>query len=133
MWRLRVDFLLELKNMKKLSLCVFLSLIWSNFNLVFAERVTWGFSGDSCKNFNETKKKYGKEFDEMFESEIMGFLTGINTFTSYDAGNTDRVKLLDHNSLEYAYNNISEYCRKKPDGHVFIGLIEYYNSLPKAK
>ena len=133
MWRLRVDFLLELKNMKKLSLCVFLFLMWSNFNLVFAERVTWGFSGDSCKYFNETKKKNGKEFNEMFEFEIMAFLTGINTFTSYDAGNADSVKLLDHNSLEYAYNNISEYCRKKPDGYVFIGLIEYYNSLPKAK
>ena len=119
--------------MKKLSLFIFLSLLWCNFNVVFAERVTWGFAGDSCKKFNENKKKFGKEFDETFESEMMGFLTGINTYVAYNDGNTNRVKSLDHNSQEFAYSNISEYCRKKPDGYVFFGLIEYYNSLPRSK
>ena len=117
--------------MKKLTLYVFLSLMWCN--IVFADRVTWGFAGDSCKKFNKNKKKFGKEFDDMFESEMMGFLTGINTYIAFIDGNTNRVKSLDHNSQDYAYSNISEYCRKKSDGYVFFGLIEYYNSLPKSK
>ena len=125
--------MLELLHMKKVLATLVLVLMWSNCNVVFAERVTWGFAGDSCKKFNENKKEFGKTFDEMFESELMGFLTGINTYVAYNDGNTNRVKSLDHNSKEYAYSNISEYCRKKPDGFVFFGLIEYYNSLPRSK
>ena len=102
-------------------------------NIVFAERVTWGFVGDSCKKFNKNKKEFGENFDDILESEMMGFLTGINTYIAYRDGNTAKVKLLDHNSQEYAYSNITEYCRKKPDGYVFFGLIEYYNSLPSVK
>lgn len=114
--------------MNKLSLYIFLGLVWCN--IAFAERVTWGFAGDSCKQFNETKNEFGKEFDDMFTSEMLGFLTGINTYVAYNDGNTDRVKTLDFNSQEFAYSNIIEYCRKKPDSYVFFGLIEYYDSLP---
>ena len=42
-------------------------------NLVFADRVTWGFAGDSAKNSTKNKKKFGKEFDDMFELEMMCF------------------------------------------------------------
>ncbi len=117
--------------MKKIFLCVFLFFLWCNLSL--AERVTWGFVGDSCEKFTETKKEYGEEFDSMFESEIMGFLTGINIYIADTDGNTNRVKLLDHNSIDYAYSNLTEYCRKNTDGYVFFGLLEYYNSLPEAK
>tara|TARA_B110001450_G_C17332271_1_gene363995 strand:+ start:76 stop:393 length:318 start_codon:yes stop_codon:yes gene_type:complete len=102
-------------------------------NVAFAERVTWGFSGDSCKEFNENKDKFGKEFDDIFTSEMMGFLTGINTYIGVNDGNTDRVKLLDHNSQKYAYSNITEYCRKNKDSYVFFGLIDYYESLPLSE
>ena len=102
-------------------------------NVVFAERVTWGFSGSSCQKFNENQNKFGKEFDDTFRSEMMGFLTGINTFIGVNDGNTDRVKTLDHNSQDYAYRNITEYCRKNKDSYVFFGLIDYYDSLPLAK
>tara|TARA_B100000029_G_scaffold501273_1_gene574345 strand:+ start:736 stop:1047 length:312 start_codon:yes stop_codon:yes gene_type:complete len=99
-------------------------------NIGFAERVTLGFVGDSCKMFNENKNKFGKEFDDMLESEIIGFLTGYNMYVAQLDGNADRMKTLDHHSIEYAYSNITEYCRKNPDDYVFFGLIEYYNSLP---
>ena len=117
--------------MKKIFLCTFLFFLWCNLTL--AERVTWGFVGDSCEKFIKTKKNYGEEFDGMFESEMMGFLTGINTYIAVNDGDTKRVKSLDHNSQDFAYSNISEYCRKKPDSYVFFGLIEYYNSLPRSK
>jgi len=45
-------------------------------------------------------------------------------------GNTKRMKILDHNSMDYAYSNITEYCRKNNEDYVFFGLIDYYNSLP---
>ena len=117
--------------MKKIFFFIFLNLIW--YNIVFAERVTWGFSGDSCKKFNENKNEYGKNFDDMFTSEMMGFLTGINTYIAVNDGNTDGVKVLDHNSQEYAYSNITEYCRKNKDSYVFFGLIDYYESLPLSE
>ena len=63
----------------------------------------------------------------------MGFLTGINIYIADIDGNTNRVKVLDHNSLDYAYSSIIEYCRKKSDGYVFFGLIDYYYSLPTSK
>ena len=114
--------------MKKLSLYIFLVLIFCNVGL--AERVTLGFVGDSCKMFNDTKKKFGKEFDDMFESEMMGFLTGYNMYVAENDGGTKKMKTLDHNSMAYAYSNITEYCRKNTDDYVFFGLIDYYNSLP---
>ena len=117
--------------MKKLSLYIFLVLMFCNVG--YAERVTLGFAGDTCKGFNDSKKEFGKTFDDGFKSEMMGFLTGINIYIADLDGNTDRVKLLDHNSIEYAYSNIVEYCRKKTDGYVFFGLIEYYYSLPEPK
>ena len=117
--------------MKKLSLYIFLGLMFCN--IVFAKKVTFGFVGDSCKMFNETKNKYGKEFDELFQSEMMGFLTGYNMYVAENDGGVDNMKILDHNSIDYTYGVIIEYCRKKPDGHVFFGLIDYYNSLPNVK
>ncbi len=115
--------------MKKFFLYIVLNFLLCNVSL--AEKVTWGFAGDSCEKFIENKKEYGEEFDGLFESEIMGFLTGVNVYIADTDGNTDRVKLLDHNSIEYAYRNITEYCRNNMDGWVFFGLIDYYNSLPK--
>ena len=117
--------------MKKKFLCVVLFFLWCNLSL--AEKVTWGFVGDSCENFIKSKKEYGKDFYDLFESEMLGFLTGINVYIAATEGNTNNVKLLDHNSMDYAYSNITEYCRKKTDGYVFFGLLEYYNSLPRAK
>ena len=117
--------------MIKIFVFIFLCLMWCSVS--FAERVTLGFSGDTCIEFLDGKKKFGEEFDDGFQSEVMGFLTGINIYIADLDGNTDRVKLLDHNSIDYAYSNITEYCRKKSDGYVFFGLIEYYHSLPKAK
>ena len=117
--------------MKKILLFTLLSLMWCN--LSFAERVTRGFSGDSCKQFLESQKEFGKEFDDGFKSEILGFLTGINIYIADRDGNTNRVKILDYDSLDYIYSNITEYCRKKSDGYVFFGLLDYYHSLPKAK
>ena len=114
--------------MKKLSLYIFLSLIFCHVG--FAERVTLGFAGDTCKMFNNSKKKFGKEFDDMFGSEMMGFLTGYNMYVAERDGGAKNMKTLDHNSMEYAYSNITEYCRKNKDGYVFFGLIDYYNSLP---
>ena len=114
--------------MKKLLFLIFAGLIWCNVG--FAERVTWGFSGDSCKIFNEKKNEFGKDFDDLFTSEMMGFLTGYNIYVAENDGGTKKMKTLDHNSMAYAYSNITEYCRKNMDGYVFFGLIDYYNSLP---
>ena len=100
------------------------------FNLANAERVTLGFAGDSCLKFNESKNKYGKEFEDHFQSELMGFLIGYNMNFAIQDGNISRMRTLDHNSIEYAYMSIVEFCRKKPDDEVFFGIIDYYNSLP---
>jgi len=114
--------------MKNLLSYIFLSFIFCNVS--FAERVTLGFTGDSCESFNDGKNKFGKEFDDMFESEMIGFLTGYNMYVASMDGNTKRMKILDHNSMDYAYSNITEYCRKNNEDYVFFGLIDYYNSLP---
>ena len=111
--------------MKKIPLYVFLGLMFCN--IVFAEKVTFGFVGDSCKMFNESKNEFGKEFDDLFKSEMIGFLTGYNMYVANHDGGTDKMKTLDHNSTEYTYSNVVEFCRKNPDDFVFIGLIKYYN------
>jgi len=114
--------------MKRIFLYIFLIIFYCNNS--FAERVTLGFSGDSCKMFNQSKEEFGKVFDDMFQSEMIGFLTGHNMYVAELDGDSDRMKVLDHNSMDYAYSNLIEYCRKNPDGMVFFGLIDYYNSLP---
>ena len=70
--------------MKKLFPYIFLFLFWCN--IVFSERVTLGFAGDSCKMFNKTKDEFGKEFDDMFRSEMIGFLTGYNMYVGHNDG-----------------------------------------------
>tara|TARA_B100000965_G_scaffold241173_1_gene202400 strand:+ start:143 stop:490 length:348 start_codon:yes stop_codon:yes gene_type:complete len=114
--------------MKKLYSYIFVVLMFCNVG--FAEKVTMGFSGDSCQKFTKGKNEFGKEFDDLFKSEMMGFLTGYNMYVANHDGGIDKMKTLDHNSTEYAYSNIVEFCRKNPDDYVFIGLIEYYKSLP---
>jgi len=114
--------------MKKILGILVLSLLLCNTG--FAERVTWGFVGDDCKKFNLNKNKFQNEFDNLFKTQMRGFLTGYNMYVALNDGGTDKMKILDHNSIDYAYSTIVEYCRKKPDGQVFFGLIDYYNSLP---
>jgi len=115
--------------MKKIFLCIFCFLLLSN--LAKSERVTLGFSGDTCKKFNESKKIDEKIFKEIFRGELMGFMTGFNIANAIK--DRDSVKSLDYNSIDYAYSNIVEYCRKNEDQTVFLGIIEYINSQPKPQ
>tara|TARA_B100002019_G_C21173709_1_gene549890 strand:- start:572 stop:919 length:348 start_codon:yes stop_codon:yes gene_type:complete len=102
-----------------------------NFSDVNSERVTLGFSGDTCKNFEEGRKIDEEMFKSMFKSELMGFMSGYNLANAIkDRNNT---KILDYNSIDYVYSNILEYCRKNKDKAVFIGIIKYINSQPKPK
>ena len=54
--------------MKKLFISICFILFWCN--LTFAERVTLGFAGDSCKQFNDSRKDFGKELAK--ESKAAG-------------------------------------------------------------
>ena len=117
--------------MKKLSLYIFLVLMWCNVGI--AERVTLGFVGDTCIEFNKGKKKFGKDFNDLFQSEMMGFLTGYNMYIGIRDGKSENMKIIDHDSMDYVYSNIVEFCRKNPENAVFIGLVDYFDSLPKRK
>ena len=117
--------------MKKLFLYVYLVMMWCNIG--FTERVTLGFTGDSCKIFNESKDEFGKEFEDHFQSEMIGFLNGFNMYIGMRDGESKNMKILDHNSIDYVYSNIVEFCRKNPEDQVFFGLVDYFNTLPKPK
>ena len=114
--------------MKKLSLYIFLVLMFCN--LANAERVTLGFTGDTCENFHKGKNIDEKEFKDVFIVELRGFMTGYNLYMGIQDNSADNMKTLDHNSMDYAYNNIVEFCRKNPKEQVFFGIIKYINSLP---
>ena len=78
--------------MNRIFLYIFLIIFYCNNS--FAERVTLGFSGDSCKMFNQSKEEFGKVFDDMFQSEMIGFLTGHNMYVAELDGDSDRMKIL---------------------------------------
>ncbi len=117
--------------MKKLSLYVFLCLFWCNVG--FAERVTLGFVGEYCKSFNKSKDELGKEFDDYFIAEMMGFLTGYNVYIGIQDGGSKNMKILDHYSMDHAYSTIIEFCRKHPENSVYFGLKYYFDTLPNVK
>lgn len=106
-------------------------MMWCNIG--FTERVTLGFTGDSCKNFNESKDEFGEEFKDLFQFEMMGFLTGYNMYIGMRDRESKNMKILDHNSMDYVYSNIVEFCKKNTEDQVFFGLIDYFDTLPKPK
>ena len=58
----------------------------------------------------------------------------INERGTYDKlGLKSVVKVYDKDTIDYAYSNIVEYCRKNEDQTVFLGIIEYINSQPKPQ
>ena len=57
------------------------------------------------------------------------FLTGINIYMA-DTVAIQISEVNDHNSIDYAYSNLAYIVEN--DGYVFC-LLEYYNSLPRAK
>ena len=100
-------------------------------SLVFAERSSLGFIGDSCSSFLDMDQRFSdEEFKDIFGvSEVRGFLTGANVFYFML---TDNLKIIDVDSAEEVFDFLVTSCRMKPDEDVFFIMTEYFYSLPEA-
>ncbi len=113
-----------------------MKIIFSTFflfisSLVFAERSSLGFIGDSCSSFLDMDRRFSdEEFRDIFGvSEVRGFLTGANVFYFMQ---TDNLKIIDIDPAEDIYDFLVTSCRMKPEEDVFFIMTEYFYSLPDA-
>ena len=93
--------------------------------------VTWGTTGSNCKSFNSNLVKYNgsDDFEEIVQAEIRAFLTGYNMYIGIRDGTADNMKIINQDSSEFIFSYIKNYCKKKKDSAVFMGLVEYFNEL----
>ena len=100
-------------------------------SLVFAERSSLGFIGDSCSSLLDMDQQFSdEEFKDIFGvSEVRGFLTGANVFYYMQ---TDKLKIIDVDSAEEVFDFLVTSCRMKPSEDVFLFMTEYFYSLPNA-
>ena len=117
--------------MKKLSLYIFLLLsLFINQHSFAKEMATWGPTGSDCKNLIPFLDS--EEGKLLVESEIRGFLNGLNlqlALIDEDA----RLKIVNHNSTDFALAYLINYCDKNPSGAALMGILDYYESLPSFK
>ncbi len=101
-------------------------------SLVFAERSSLGFIGDSCSIFLDVDQQFSdEEFRDVFGvSEVRGFLTGANVFYFMQ---TDKIKIIDIDSAEEVFDFLVTSCRMRQDEDVFVIMTEYFYSLPDSK
>ena len=113
-----------------------MKIIFSTFflflsSLVFAERSSLGFIGDSCSSLLDMDQQFSDvEFRDTFGvSEVRGFLTGANVFYFMQ---TNNVKIVDVDTAEDIFDFLVTSCRMKPEEDVFFLMTEYFYSLPDA-
>ena len=117
--------------MKKLLGILVSGLFYFTINTSYAKDLaSWGAIGASC---NDMDQFLDSEVGEVFiTSSIQGFLTGLNTQLILD-GKDKSIRILNYNSIDFAFNYLKEYCRKNKDGSPVLGLLEYFSTLPVFK
>ena len=117
--------------MKKLSLYIFLVLsLFINQYSFSKEMATWGPTGSTCKDLNPFLDS--EEGKLIVQSEIRGFLNGLNLQLLIMDENA-RLKIINHNSLEFALEYLINFCRKDSGGAAVMGVLDYYETLPSFK
>ena len=118
--------------MKKLSLYVFLvlSLFFLTQYSYSKDMATWGPTGSYCKDLNKfLDSEEGKYY---LIGEIRGFLNGLN-MQLLNQNENARLKIINYNSIDYAFDYVINYCKQNPDGGVPIAVLDYFESLPSFK
>ena len=114
--------------MKKLLGIVVLGLLYFTINSSHAEDLaSWGAIGGNCNDMDKFLKY--EEGEVVIIGSIQGFLTGINTQLILD-GKDKSVRIINYNSIDFAFNYLEEYCRKNKDGSPVVGLLKYFRTLP---
>ena len=117
--------------MKKLSLYVFLFFsLFINEHSLSKEMATWGPTGSTCKDLEPFLDS--EEGKLLVQSEIRGFLNGLNVQSLLMDENAT-LKIINHNSTEFALAYLINFCRKDSDAAAVIGIISYYRTLPSFK
>ena len=108
-----------------------LGLLYFTINSSHAKDLaSWGAIGASCNDMDQFLDS--KEGEVFVTSSIQGFLTGLNTQLILD-GKDKSVRIINYNSLDFAFDYLKEYCRKNKDGSPILGLLEYFRTLPVFK
>ena len=90
--------------------------------------VTLGYTGSTCKDFNEGVEKYGEDFGRYI---ILEHLTGINVASSWLMDGD--LKILNHDTSDFIYQHVLNECKKKgQDEYPVLILHEYWVSLPNS-
>lgn len=90
--------------------------------------VTLGYTGDTCKSFNEGVEKYGEDFGRYI---ILAHLTGMNVASSWLMDGD--LKILNHDTSDFIYQLVLNECKKnEQDEYPVLILYEYWFSLPNS-
>ena len=108
--------------MSKFILCLFFVYLISLNNSFSKDLASMGATGYHCANLENYKK-------ENVKSEIVGFLNGMNLQLLLKDENA-KLKIINYNNDEFAYDYLVNYCEKNPEGTTIIGVYNYYKSLP---
>ena len=108
--------------MSKFISCLFFVYLLFLSNSFSKDLASMGATGYHCTNLENYKK-------ESVKSEIVGFLNGMNLQLLLKDENA-KLKIINYNTDEFAYDYLVNYCEKNPKGTTIIGVYNYYKSLP---
>jgi len=118
--------------MKKFLGILVLGFLYFTINSSHAkDMASWGATGGTCSDMDKFLG-FGETGEVVITSSIQGFLTGINTQLMLD-GKEKSARIINYNSIDFAFDYLKEYCRKNKDGSPIIGLLKYFETLPKFK
>ena len=100
---------------------LFNSILFIN-NAISKDLASMGATGYTCDSLKNHEK-------EDVKSEIVGFLNGLNLQLMV-MDDQARLKIINHNTIEFAYQHLVNHCIQDPEGSTIIGVYMYYKSLP---
>ena len=90
--------------------------------------VTLGYTGSTCKDFNEGVETYGEDFARYI---ILAHLTGTNVASSWLMDG--ELKILNHDTSDFIFQHVLNECQKNgQDEYIVLILYEYWISLPNS-
>ena len=90
--------------------------------------VTLGYTGSTCKDFNEGIEIYGEDFGRYI---LLAHLTGINVASSWLMDGD--LKILNHDTSDFIFQHVLNECKKNgQDEYIVLILHSYWISLPNS-
>ena len=121
--------------MKKLSLYIFLVLMWCNVGVAREPGYMIGPITNKCEETIDLLDTFPEKdplisFEDSIEITITSFISALNLYHNEING---YFRNLNYDDRKYVVSYTINYCRKNPDNTLFDAALDYFKTLPKYK